>query len=300
MNPPRQVQQPPLMSDGRLHSVSELSCILPFLLAQHTTYKHTRDQSRCTFGEGWGLPVWSWGGGTTRWPRWPSWSSSAARSWPCCICCCSRKHLRSEGHTGGGAKLSSQKKLRDLLLCSYLPWWSPGKSSPRSQSSPSWTSWPMCCWCMFLRGRKKKAKEPWTRHHRIPITADSDLQEISGWEVWSWLRCEPSACRHADRRWGAFTSQMGGEVVMNTWWHHDCHVNICFHFDSAESPSWISDQVTFVSPGRSSLLTKQQSDPENWRSLLLPLFKTQKIKWKTTHCTSDSLQLLGNSSLYAE
>lgn len=42
MNPPRQVQQPPLMSDGRLHSVSELSCILPFLLAEHTTYKHAR------------------------------------------------------------------------------------------------------------------------------------------------------------------------------------------------------------------------------------------------------------------
>lgn len=158
MNPPWQVQQPSLMSDGRLHSVSELSCILPFLLAEHRTHKHTTEtvnESWCTFAaDSWGLPVWSWEGGTTRWPRWPSWSSSAARNWPCCICCCSRKHLRSEGHTGGKPSLAPLPTRQNLLIFSCLPWWSPGKSSPRFQSFPSWTSWPMCCWCTFLRRRK--------------------------------------------------------------------------------------------------------------------------------------------------
>lgn len=142
-------------------------------------------------------------------------------------------------------------------------------------------------------------KEPRSRHHRIPITADSDLQEISGWEVWSWLRREPSACRHADRGWGR--SRVRQEE--KSWWTRGGIMTVMSIFAFTliqQSPSWISDQVTFVSPRWSSLLTKQQSDPENWRSLLLPLFKIQKIKWKTTHCTSDSLQLLGNSSPYTK
>lgn len=212
MNPPWQVQQPSLMSDGRLHSVSKLSRILPFLLPEHRTHKHTTytdNRGQCMFVGGWGLPVWSWEGGTTRWLQWPSWSSSGARSWPCCIYCCSRKHLRSEGHTGENPSLAPNThwKLQNLIRCSYL-------DSHRVNCPPDFKA-------SFLEHHDRsvvdasscdevKVNEPQT-HHRIPVTADSDLQEISGWEVWSWLRREPSACRQ--RKGCSCVTQ-----EENSWW----------------------------------------------------------------------------------
>lgn len=66
--PPWQVQQPSLMSDGRLHSVCKLSRILPFLLTEHRTHKCSvakANPSQRTRGDT-GIPVWSWEGGTTR------------------------------------------------------------------------------------------------------------------------------------------------------------------------------------------------------------------------------------------
>lgn len=126
---------------------------------------------------------------------------------------------------------------------------------------------------MQVPATEKRLKNHKPRRHTA-ITADSDLQGISGWEVWSWLRREPSACRQ----------RQGCSCVTQeetSWWTHGHHVHhltvmSIFAFTLTQHSLSNEFQMTFVSPRGSNLLRKQQCDPENWRNLLFPLFKMQK------------------------
>lgn len=118
---------------------------------------------------------------------------------------------------------------------------------------------------------REKVKEPQSRR-RIPITADSDLQEISGWEVWSSLRREPSACRQ--RKGCSCVTQ-----EESSWWTRGGIMTVIsiFAFTLIQQSLPNEFQIRWpVCHSGSNLLRKQQFDPENWRSLLLPLFKRQK------------------------
>lgn len=70
------------------------------------------------------------------------------------------------------------------------------------------------------------------------------------------------------------TAVRGGELMMNMCWRLTVMSIFAFTLIQQSLPNEF--QMTFVSPRGPNLLRKQHCDPENWRKLLLPLFKMQK------------------------